>query len=119
MNRIYSNGLSGDFVISLFKHLLKPSTQLYLAAPYFTKADLVLDAIKQGKTVQLLVGLNAITSPVSLRTCHDIPGLSVRYFTTHFHAKIYIFDDTAILGSSNLTERRPRSAREWDTGTPV
>ena len=112
MNRIYSNGLSGDFVISLFKHLLKPSTQLYLAAPYFTKADLVLDAIKQGKTVQLLVGLNAITSPVSLRKCHDIPGLSVRYFTTRFHAKIYIFDDTAILGSSNLTDGGLISNRE-------
>ena len=33
---------------------------------------------------------------------YDVPGLAVRHITSYFHAKIYIFDNIAFLGSSNL-----------------
>ena len=46
MSRIYSNGPLKDFVINPFNRLVSNSCRLYLAAPYFTMADPVLDAIK-------------------------------------------------------------------------
>jgi len=42
----------------------------------------------------------------------ELPNLSVRYLTHRFHAKIYIFDDAALLGSSNLTDGGLMSNRE-------
>ena len=104
MNRIYSNQPSGGFVKYLFKQLCDASNQLDLATPYFTEPELVLEAATRGKTVRLLVGLNAITRPESLRKLHGVSNISIRYLTNLFHAKIYIFDDVALLGSSNLTD---------------
>lgn len=112
MNRIFSNGGNGDFVINPFRELAARSKNLYLAAPYFTHAKLVLDQINEGKSVQLLVGLNAATSDNALREIHGRPEISIRYLTHRFHAKIYVFDDTALLGSSNLTEAGFISNRE-------
>ena len=112
MNRIFSNGGNGDFVTNPFNELAENSKRLFLAAPYFTHAEPVLEAINQGKSVQLLVGLNAVTSPNSLRAIHGRPEVAIRYLTHRFHAKIYVFDDAALLGSSNLTEPGFRSNRE-------
>lgn len=112
MNRVYSNGPSKDFVINPFNRLMSNSSRLHLAAPYFTMADLVLEAIKNGKAVQLVVGLNAATSPQALKKVHEVSNLAVRYFTNRFHAKIYIFDDAALIGSSNLTDGGLLSNRE-------
>lgn len=103
MSRIFSNGLNKDFVIKPFDRLILGASQIFLAAPYFTHPDPLVQAVKKGKSVQLLVGLNTATSPEALRKVHEVPGLAVRYLTSRFHAKIYIFDDTALLGSSNLT----------------
>ena len=88
------------------------SSKLYLAAPYFTAGELVLEAIDDGKTVKLLVGLNAATTPRALRTVHGKRGVAIRYLTHRFHAKIYLFDDAALLGSSNLTKGGLTSNRE-------
>ena len=104
MNRIYSNGPLKDFVVNPFKRLIMNSSRLYLAAPYFTAADIVRDAVKAGKSVQLIVGLNVATSPQALAKVHGVANLAVRYLTHRFHAKIYIFDDAALVGSSNLTD---------------
>lgn len=111
MTRIFSNG-RGNFVIDPFEKLIAGTSQLFLAAPYFTMADPLLKAVKKGKTIQLLVGLNAATSPEALRKVHEVPGLAVRYLTSRFHAKIYIFGETALLGSSNLTDGGLYSNRE-------
>src|SRR5436190_1894010 len=102
MNRIFSNGHKSDYVINPFNTLIAGASQLFLAAPYFTHAAPILQAAKNGKSIRLLVGLNPATSPEALRSVHGIPGLAVRYLTGRFHAKIYIFDDAALLGSSNL-----------------
>lgn len=111
MTRIFSNG-PGSFVIAPFEKLIAGTSQLFLAAPYFTMAAPLLQAVKKGKTIQLLVGLNAATSPEALRQVHEVPGLAVRYLTSRFHAKIYIFGETALLGSSNLTDGGLYSNRE-------
>ncbi len=112
MTRIFSNGPRKDYVINPFNRLVAASSRLHLAAPYFTHADPILEAVKSGKSVQLLVGLNAATSPDDLRKVHEVPNLAVRYLTSRFHAKIYIFNDTALLGSSNLTDGGLFSNRE-------
>lgn len=112
MNRVYSNGPSKDFVINPFNRLLGLSSRLYFAAPYFTMSDPIVDAVKKGKSVQLIVGLNSATSPQALRKVHEVPNLAVRFLTRRFHAKIYIFDDAVLLGSSNLTDGGLLSNRE-------
>lgn len=114
MGRIYSNNpaIGYDYVINPFKTLSASSSRLHLATPYFTYADPVLAAARRGKRVQLLVGLNSATSPEALRDLHGDTGVEIRYFTDRFHAKIYLFDDSAMLGSSNLTDGGFWSNRE-------
>ena len=112
MSRIYSNGPSGDFVVNPFARLAGQASRIYLAAPYFTDADRVREAAKGAKSVQLIVGLNAATSPQALSQVIGMSNLTVRYLTHRFHAKIYIFDDTALVGSSNLTDGGLFSNRE-------
>ena len=104
MSRIFSNGGPGDFVIKPFDDLIHRSSHLYFAAPYFTRPGSIIAAAKSGKTVQLLVGLNSTTSPDALSKILEVPSISVRYLTHRFHAKIYIFDNCVLLGSSNLTD---------------
>ena len=95
-----------------FEKLALGAERLYLAAPYFTKAEPILEAASKGKSVQLLIGLNEATSPQALAKLQDKPGVAVRYLTSRFHAKIFIFDDCALLGSSNLTDGGLISNRE-------
>lgn len=104
MVRIFTNGPRKDYVINPFQELAGGASQIYLAAPYFTKPEPILDAVKKGAQVRLLIGLNESTTPQALAQVNGKPGIAVRYFTGRFHAKIFIFDDVAILGSSNLTE---------------
>jgi hypothetical protein len=112
MNRLFSNGPSKDFVINPFNHLIAKSSHLFLAAPYFTMAAPIVDAAKSGKVVQLLVGLNSATTPQALAAVHGVPNLTVRYLTRRFHAKIFLFDDFALVGSSNLTDGGLQANRE-------
>lgn len=104
MSFIYSNASAKDLVLNPFLKMIGQSTRLYLAAPYFTQAEPILEALRDGKPVQLLVGLNEATSPNALKTLHGLAGISIRYLTDRFHAKIYVFDQEALLGSSNLTD---------------
>lgn len=112
MSRIFSNGTAKDFVFNPFSRLTAGSSALHLAAPYFTEATPILEAAKAGKKVQLLVGLNQATSPEALQALFGIPGLAIRYLTRRFHAKIFVFDNAALLGSSNLTDGGLRANRE-------
>ncbi|MCY4241058.1 MAG: phospholipase D family protein, partial [Rhodobacter sp.] len=113
MSGIFSNGPSRrDFVINPLTHLIARSSRLHLAAPYLTRSDEILEAAGNGRTVRLLVGLNPATNPPALRRLHGVTGIDIRYFTSRFHAKIYVFDQAALLGSSNLTDGGLRSNRE-------
>jgi len=112
MNRIFSNGPNKDYIINPFSQLAAGSSRLHFAAPYFTQAEPLLEAAKKGKSVQLLVGLNEATSPQALRRIHEVTGIAIRYLTSRFHAKVYIFDKAALLGSANLTDGGLRANRE-------
>ena len=112
MNRIFSNGGERDFVRIPFDRLIEQSSQIYLAAPYFTLSDPICRAAQKGKSIKLLVGLNTATSPNALARVFEESTTALRYFTSRFHAKIYIFDDCAMLGSSNLTDGGLTSNRE-------
>jgi phosphatidylserine/phosphatidylglycerophosphate/cardiolipin synthase-like enzyme len=112
MTRVFSNGPGGDYVTNPFERLLMATSVTRLAAPYFTVAEPLVRAAQTGKAVQLLLGLNAATSPKALKAVSGTPNLSVQYLTRRFHAKIYVFDDAALLGSSNLTDGGLRSNRE-------
>jgi len=112
MNRIFSNGPSKDFVINPFRSMAQKATRLWIAAPYVTMTGDLLEAATGGKKVYLLVGLNSSTSPEALSAVHNVPNCAIRYFTRRFHAKIYLFDDEALVGSSNLTDGGLLSNRE-------
>ncbi len=109
---IYSNRSARDLVRNPFDRLTGQSTSLWLAAPYFTGAAALLAAAEAGKPIRLLVGLNAATSPESLARILKHSNANVRYLTYRFHAKIYVFDDGVLLGSSNLTDGGLVSNRE-------
>jgi hypothetical protein len=104
MTRIFSNGGQRDFVQNPFDRLAESSERLFLAAPYFNKTDLVAKAAQSGKAIQLLVGLNPSTSHDALSQSRGFPNVNVRFLTRRFHAKIFIFDNAVLLGSSNLTD---------------
>jgi hypothetical protein len=91
MNRIASNGpIRKDYVVNPFTKMVEASSQLWIASPYVTKTQELVEAAKQGKFVYLLVGLNSTTSPEALAAVHALPSCAVRYFTHRFHAKIYL-----------------------------
>ncbi len=104
MKKLYSNGPSKDFVVNPFCTMIRNSKRLHIAAPYVTKTDELVEAAKSGKAIDLLVGLNSSTSPEALNKVIGIPNLAIRYLTRRFHAKIFVFDAAAMVGSSNLTE---------------
>ncbi len=112
MNRIFSNGPSGDFVINPFSSLASNSSTLCVASPYVTETGDLLASARSGVAVKLLVGLNASTDPRALSQVHGLPNLAIRYLTRRFHAKMYIADTVALVGSSNLTDGGLRSNRE-------
>lgn len=111
MRRVFSNG-KNDYVANAFDRLSRTARTLYLAAPYFSYANPVIDAARAGKTVRLLIGLNSATKPNSVAQAVATPRVDVRYLTKRFHAKIYIFDGGVLLGSSNLSDNGLYSNRE-------
>jgi phosphatidylserine/phosphatidylglycerophosphate/cardiolipin synthase-like enzyme len=112
MQRLFSNGPDKDFVRAIFERLARKTQRLFLAAPYFDNAEPILQAVILGKRVQLLIGLNGGTSPSALAGVFGKPGVHIRYFTRRFHAKLYVFDDAALVGSANLTDAGMMANRE-------
>ncbi len=112
MRRLFSNGPAKDFVFNPFAQMLSESNTISIATPYVTKTEDLLEAAKKGKKLSLLVGLNGSTSADALLAVHEKPNIDVRYYTNLFHAKIYLFDSAALVGSSNLTEAGLRFNRE-------
>lgn len=104
MHRVFSNSPAGDYVMNPYCRMVARAKAIWIAAPYVTATDELLAAQKQGKEVRLIVGLNDATSPTALAQIHELPNLTIRYFTRRFHAKLYVCDDEALLGSSNLTQ---------------
>ncbi len=112
MKRVFSNGGGKDFVMIPFEKLLSQASRVHLAAPYFTSVSAIEKAAQAGKSIQLLIGLNSATNPMAVEAAYRLPNVAVRYLTHRFHAKIFLFDDAAILGSANLTDGGLISNRE-------
>lgn len=100
---IYTNSHGQDQVLRPYKLLMERASHIRLAAPYFTRADEIVKALRRGARVELLIGLNASTTPDALSQVFTAGNCAIRYFTDDFHAKIFLFDGVAMLGSSNLT----------------
>jgi hypothetical protein len=112
VTKIFSNGPSGDFVVNPYTRLIDGASQIQLAAPYFTQPKQIVEGATAGKRFQVLVGLNSTTRPQALEAVFGLNNVAVRYLTHRFHAKIFIFRDAALLGSSNLTDGGLVSNRE-------
>jgi hypothetical protein len=112
MNRLFSNRGVSNYVMNPYQEQINRSREILIAAPYVTKTDQLVAAAQGGRKISLIVGINECTSPQALFTLIGLPNCAVRYFTTRFHAKIYVFEEAALIGSSNLTEGGLFSNRE-------
>ena len=110
--RIYSNAPGGNFVINPFKALTESASKVCAASAYFSYDEPVCRAAAAGTEVLLLIGLNAASNPEAVRAVHKVPNIDVRYYTERFHAKFYLFDDAALVGSANLTHNGMIANRE-------
>lgn len=111
MPKLLSNE-QGNLMISQYERLVNKSNNICVAAPYVTDTAVLAEVARRGGIVQLLVGLNDVTQPEALDGIRGLPGISIRYYTSKFHAKIYLFDTAAAVGSSNLTSGGLWSNRE-------
>ncbi|RON96506.1 hypothetical protein BK672_08045 [Pseudomonas fluorescens] len=109
---IYTNSPGQDQVLRPYSIHMAMASRISIAVPYFTREFEILQAAARGANVKLLVGLNRSTNPSALRRVLDAPNCSIRYFTDGFHAKVFLFDGVAMLGSANLTEGGMSSNRE-------
>lgn len=109
----YGNSAASGFTIDFF-HLNAPgASQAFLASPFYSTFDPVRVLTAQGCKVRLLVRLCSITLPTALREAVRDPNVTVRYYTScSFHAKLYIIDDLALVGSANLTNAGLMTNRE-------
>jgi hypothetical protein len=104
LSDVFSNSPEKDLVRKPFQASMRATSRAFLAAPYFTEVEDILEAAKAGKSIDLLVGLNSATSPSALSSVFNVPHIAVRYLTRRFHAKLFIFDDQVLVGSANITE---------------
>lgn len=109
----YGNTSLSGYAIDFFELGGVGAKNAYLASPFFTTFKPIEALTKRGCEVQLLVRLCSITFPTVLRKALEDPLVTVRYFTSRsFHAKLYIVDDIAMIGSANLTDAGLQTNRE-------
>ena len=109
----YGNSAASGYTIDFFELNAAGASQAYLASPFFTTIEPIQALTNRGCKVQLLVRLCSITPPKILRQALDNPNVTVRYYTSRsFHAKLYIIDDLALVGSANLTDSGLKTNRE-------
>lgn len=109
----YGNTKASGFAINFFADNAKGARNAYLASPFFTTFDPIRTLTQNGCPVRLLVRLCSITPPKIVRQALADPLVTLRFYTSRsFHAKLYIIDDVAMVGSANLTEAGLMTNRE-------
>lgn len=84
-----------------------------MACPFVSTYEPIKLLTAQGCRVNLIVRLCSITPPPVLRQALNDPLVTLRYYTSRsFHAKLYIVDDIALIGSANLTDSGLMTNRE-------
>lgn len=110
---VYGNSKKSGYALDFFRHSASGARQAFLASPFFTTIKPIKVLTATGCEVRLLVRLCCITTPTALAEAIADPLVTIRYFTSpEFHAKLYIVDDHAMIGSANLTEAGLMSNRE-------
>jgi hypothetical protein len=110
---VYANTAQTGFTQNFFNDMAPSAQTAVLACPFFTHYSPVETLTKRGCEVKLLVRLCDATDPKALRRALADPKVSVKYFTSRlFHAKFYIIDDIALVGSANLTDAGMNKNRE-------
>jgi hypothetical protein len=116
MNKIrdsYGNSRSEGFTIEFFEQASVGARNAFLASPFFSDYNAIRILTRRGCRVQLLVRLCSVTLPSVIREAIQDTNVTLRYFTSReFHAKLYIVDDVALVGSANLTSAGLNSNRE-------
>lgn len=110
---VYGNTAETGFTQNFFNDMSPSARMAVLACPFFTHYGPVQTLTQRGCEVRLLVRLCDATDPQALRLALVDPRVSVRYFTSRFfHAKFYVIDDVALVGSANLTDAGMNKNRE-------
>lgn len=109
----YGNSAASGYTINYFSVNAPGASEAFLASPFFSTFEPISTLTARGCKVKLLVRLCSITTPAVLRLALADPLVTVRYYTSRsFHAKLYIIDDTALVGSANLTSSGLMTNRE-------
>jgi phosphatidylserine/phosphatidylglycerophosphate/cardiolipin synthase-like enzyme len=109
----YGNSKSSGYTIDFFELTAMDAKSAMLASPFFSFYDPIEKLTKRGCEVKLIVRLCSVTTPSVIAKALADPLVTLRYFTSReFHAKFYIVDDQALVGSANLTAAGLMSNRE-------
>lgn len=109
----YGNSKASGFSIDFFRHAGVGAKEAFLACPFVSTYQPIELLTRQGCHVNLIVRLCSITPPAVLRQALKDPLVTLRYYTDRaFHAKLYIVDDIALVGSANLTDSGLMTNRE-------
>lgn len=109
----YGNSKSSGYTIDFFELTAPGAKSAMLASPFFSTYDPIEKLTKRGCEVKLIVRLCSVTPPSVVEKALADPLVTLRYFTSReFHAKLYIVDDQALVGSANLTSAGLMSNRE-------
>ncbi len=110
---VYGNSAQTGYTIDFFTLNAPGAKNAFLACPFFSTYEPVRNLTERGCEVRLLVRLCSITPPPVLREALSDRLVTIRYFTSReFHAKLYIVDDNALIGSANLTVSGLNTNRE-------
>lgn len=105
MKELFTNSNKrGDFLkYGLQKYA--EDTEIFIAVAFLTDKNFIMDAIKNGCSVKLILRLCHIVNSNVLTDFINTGKVSIRFFTSqNFHPKLYIFGERiAFVGSSNLT----------------
>jgi len=109
----YGNSKSSGYTIDFFELTAAGAKSALLASPFFSTYDPIERLTRRGCEVKLIVRLCSVTTPAVIAKALADPLVTLRYFTSReFHAKLYIVDDQALVGSANLTAAGLMSNRE-------
>ena len=114
MNESFTNRPgAGDLTINFFHRHAKNVRTAQLACPFFTDSEPIEILVSAGcGKILLLVCLCEVTSTKALEKARAFGNVDIRFFTNDFHAKFYILDNVALVGSANLTDPGLRLNRE-------
>ena len=115
MRQVLSNRPSqNDTTLNFFYWFAKSSSTASLACPFFTNTKPLEILLEAGASkIQLIIRLCEATSAKAVQQARKMDNVTIRYFTDpSFHAKFYIVDQTALVGSANMTGTGMSSNRE-------